>query len=650
MESIDETIATKMDGGRRNHRAGGTTTATAFAPMMYTSVAAGDVHDDGGDGEGGIAAPLLDPSPSSPLLPSTFLSIPRPSDLLLLDDDDEYGTSSSPQSTASIVRRNFRIMSTLFAINHGCSVSVLGLANARLGEAGVWSSGTLYATYTLSALFGTSLVVERLGCRNGLVLGMCMNAAYVASFFVASSIFFVVASSSSSSSSSSLDDENDGGGSGGGAGGASWPRYVVAISGAAVGGVGSSILWVSQGAYFATSSRLYASATIGTTTGDGRRRRRRLRGGGGGGGGSGGGGATYATPASEDATSMFGATFAFVFLLFEVMLRSLSTFLIRTAGLSWGVVFGLYVLLSILPACCMMVVADPERLMFLLDRKLDDRPRRTEEEEDEGGAGDDDEGEDECRDYKDDDDDDDDGGEDAADDDRRPRPPLGATAALDLLRKNPMTKYMIPICVLFGMSTSFASSVLNGEVIQRVLKDPDSTYVGLYTAVTSLVAAAASLLFGTLTSSRRRGGRLRCGKDAVLSIGAASYLVISLLFLFLLNWDRSTLLLIYTLLGVGRATYEGTLRAIFADYFPNDKVGAFGNIILFTGSASTIGYVLSVTGALECDAASRYCLEYSDGSIHNVLVMECVIIITALIAVPSFWRAAWMFRIDRRTA
>jgi MFS family permease len=136
----------------------------------------------------------------------------------------------------------------------------------------------------------------------------------------------------------------------------------------------------------------------------------------------------------------------------------------------------------------------------------------------------------------------------------------------------------------------------------------------------------------------------------VLTIGAASYLLISLLFLFLLNWDKLTLLLIYTLLGVGRATYEGTLRAVFADYFPNDKEGAFGNIILFTGSASTIGNVLSVTGALECDAVSRYCLEYSDGTIHNVLVMECVIIITALIAVPSLWRAVWMFRNGPTTA
>ena len=177
MENINEIIttdATERDWGRHN-RAGGT--ATTFAPMMYSSVAAGGVRDGGAGG--GIAAPLLDrsfssssPSPSSsssPLRPSTLLPPPRPSDLLLLLDVD--------LSTAAIVRRNFHLMSVLFAINHGCSVSVLGLANARLGVAGVWSSGTLYACYTLSALFGTSLVVERLGCRDGLALGMGMSAA-----------------------------------------------------------------------------------------------------------------------------------------------------------------------------------------------------------------------------------------------------------------------------------------------------------------------------------------------------------------------------------------------------------------------------------------------------------------------------------------
>ena len=462
----------------------------------------------------------------------------------------------------------------------------------------------------MSALFGTTSIVSRIGCRDGLVLGMAMSAAYVVSFYVVS-VFAPL--------SSSYDDDDDDGRIG--------LRYVVAMSGAMVGGVGSSILWVSQGTYFATSSRLYASSTTSRTTTttavDGRHR----------GGSDGEGIASTATSTSEeeDATSELGATFAFVFLLFEVMLRSLSTFLIRTVGLSWRAVLGLYALLSILPACSMMSVADleEERCRIRNDRAPTGNG---------GSSADDDHV------YVNVEVDDGDG--DAVVDHRRP--PLKAAAALDLLRCDAKARYLAPICVLFGVSTSFASSVLNGEVIQRVLSDPDSTYVGLYTAMTSLVAAGASLIFGRLQSSSLRDGRPRCEKDAVLTIGASSYLLISLLFLSPLHWDRATLLLIYTLLGVGRATYEGTLRAVFADYFPNDKEGAFGNIILFTGTASTVGYILSVTRVLECDSVGRYCLTYSDGSIHNVLVMECVIIATAMIAIPSLRRAARLFRNERR--
>ncbi len=218
-----------------------------------------------------------------------------------------------------------------------------------------------------------------------------------------------------------------------------------------------------------------------------------------------------------------------------------------------------------------------------------------------------------------------------------------AMAAVDLLREDPKTKYLSPVNILFGLSIAFSMSVLNGEVIQQVLEDPNSTYVGLYTSVTSLVAAGASLLFGWLESTH---SRVHTGKAMVLTIGASSYLAIALQFLAYpdgSNWNKITLLSIYTLLGIGRATFEGTLRALSADIFPNDKEGAFGNIILWSGSASTIGYVLSVTDALRCDETSRYCMQYHDGTTHNVLIMELIIIVTALIAIPSLWRVVWMY-------
>ncbi|KAL9183190.1 hypothetical protein ACHAXT_004977 [Thalassiosira profunda] len=408
---------------------------------------------DDGDGHSVLSQPLLVDAPD--------------------ENDSQPPLPNIPQHELSTaIRRNFLKMSALFALNHGCSVAVLGLASARLGQIGVWQSGVLFGSYTASALFGASYFVTRLGARNGLVMGMEMSAGYVASFFLASLA-------------AEMNERW------------AWLQGFVAIAGALVGGVGSSILWVSQGTYFSTASQLFA---------------------------------TMKGASLGDITGRFSGNFAFIFLVFEVIMRVMSTLLIETAGVSWKIIFGLYSVLSILP------------------------------------------------------------------------------------------------------------------VVRQVLSDPNSTYVGLYTAVTSTVAALASLLFGTLESSHHG---IQCGKELVLTLGAASYLVVGMQFLIFphgSDWSKLSLLWVYILLGVGRATYEGTLRAIFADFFPENKEGGFGNIILFSGTASTVGYVLSVTNVLRCEEGGTYCTVYSDGSTHNVLIMELLVIVAAVVAIPSFWRAVRMFR------
>ena len=314
----------------------------------------------------------------------------------------------------------------------------------------------------------------------------------------------------------------------------------------------------------------------------------------------------------EAVTGRFGGNFAFVFLSLEVILRLTSTVLIETAGLSWKVIFGLYSVLSIVPVFLMMDGLDVERCQQQYNLLRNDSNEVTEEAD-------------------------------------NASPSNKAMAALNLLRKDAKTKYLAPVNILFGLSTSFSTSVLNGEVIQKVLVDPNSTYVGLYTAIISATAAGASLLFGRLQSSTNT---YSCGKEPILTIGALSYLLIALQFLAFpdgSNWTKITLINVYILLGIGRATYEGTLRAVFADLFPNEKEGAFGNIILFSGSASTLGFVMSVTSALECQHTSKYCLEFTDGSIHNVLVMELLIIVVAIVSMPSFWRAIWIYRSEQNS-
>jgi hypothetical protein len=100
--------------------------------------------------------------------------------------------------------------------------------------------------------------------------------------------------------------------------------------------------------------------------------------------------------------------------------------------------------------------------------------------------------------------------------------------------------------------------------------------------------------------------------------------------------------MVYTLQGMGRATFESTLKATFADYFSYEKEGAFANIILQNGLSSAIGYILSFR--LLCEKRSKYCVEFSDGSLHNVLSFELLVIMSVIFAIGGLWRASILYK------
>ncbi len=56
---------------------------------------------------------------------------------------------------------------------------------------------------------------------------------------------------------------------------------------------------------------------------------------------------------------------------------------------------------------------------------------------------------------------------------------------------------------------------------------------------------------------------------------------------------------------------------------------------------TTIGFYLAAH--LYCDDQSTYCVEYSDGLYHNVLILELLIIGSAILAVIGYIRAKWMY-------
>lgn len=303
----------------------------------------------------------------------------------------------------------------------------------------------------------------------------------------------------------------------------------------------------------------------------------------------------YFTQASEEharylqqdmkaSTSSFAGTFAFVYLAEEVFLRLLSTLLLETGHVTWNVIFGVYTTVAIVSTLGMLLVynypTNNESGVSVF--------------------------------YK-------------------------VTSAAQLLWKDPKMKYMIGLNSSFGFAGAFLNSYVNGEVVRLALNDPDSRYVGGLSSLTAIVAAGASLGLSRVAQ--------RYGKGIVLVGGALCFAGVAFPFLLQPNataWGWFGLVVVYSLQGLGRATFESTLKATFADYFSYEKEGAFANIILQNGLSSAIGYVLSFR--LICQDESKYCVRYSDGTLHNVGLFELLVVVSSMLAVVGYLRASMIYK------
>jgi hypothetical protein len=239
-------------------------------------------------------------------------------------------------------------------------------------------------------------------------------------------------------------------------------------------------------------------------------------------------------------TASLAGTFAFLYLAEEVLLRVLSTVLVGIV--SWESIFGLYTAITVVSTLCMPFVYN--------------YPSSSSS----GGGG---------------------GGENV-----RETSTIfyKVTAASQLLWKDPKMKYMIGLNAVFGFAAAFLNSYVNGQVVPVALTDGDK-YIGVLSSWVSAVAAGMSLVFGRLGPT--------VGKGPILIVGAVCFL--GVVFPFVVQPDASQygwglLIMVYSLHGVGRATFEGTLKATFADYFAYEKEGAFANIILQNGLSGAIGY------------------------------------------------------------
>ena len=243
----------------------------------------------------------------------------------------------------------------------------------------------------------------------------------------------------------------------------------------------------------------------------------------------------------EESNAKLAGYHAFLYLSEELLMRMLSSVLLEFEIASWETIFAIYTLVAVGSTLAMPLIYDYPRT--------------------------------------DSDDDDDNTNYGAF---------RKATVAAKLLRDDPRMKYMIGFNAVFGFTSAFLNSYVNGQVLPVALDDPDSKYVGILTSTVSVVAAIMSLLFGKLGKNN----------EFVLTIGALCFGGVVLPFVFQpdsSHYGWLTLVGVYSLHGTGRATFEGAWRSTFADYFSYEKEGAFANIILQNGIATGIGYICEYT-------------------------------------------------------
>eukprot|EP00931_Biecheleriopsis_adriatica_P036789 TRINITY_DN21155_c0_g1_i2.p1 TRINITY_DN21155_c0_g1~~TRINITY_DN21155_c0_g1_i2.p1 ORF type:complete len:463 (-),score=89.82 TRINITY_DN21155_c0_g1_i2:68-1426(-) len=152
-----------------------------------------------------------------------------------------------------------------------------------------------------------------------------------------------------------------------------------------------------------------------------------------------------------------------------------------------------------------------------------------------------------------------------------------------------------------NLTFGFAAAWLGGYVGRKILSQAlSSDFIGFAGALLSALASVLSKLFGLAA--------VRYGKVPILTLGAVAFILLGVVSRLVKDpaaWGWGVLIF-YVFMGIGRAVYESTNKAIFADFFPKEQsAGAFANVFIFGTGASTLAFVL---GASQQDLPEQYLL------------------------------------------
>jgi len=308
---------------------------------------------------------------------------------------------------------------------------------------------------------------------------------------------------------------------------------VVAMLGGLMGGFAAGFAWVAQGQYFTSAAKRYAAEKL-----------------------------IDESEANQD----FASTFAFILLSTEVLLKVFPVLLLPVSHNEVvAAASGKRVATSDLIVAVVYSVVAVGACILL--RNIDDLdPRPTALLAGDAGRGG--------------------GGSDRSGGPQPKRFTLEkATAVLSLWRRQPTVLLLSFIQITFGLCSSLMTEEVTGNLIPQAYPQ-DKVIVGsLMGTLVALVAATLQLPSKIL--------RARVGRAPLILVGMLAFLWETALIGSLSSNELGQLrhlTSLYVLQGVGRSSFEGTNKALFADFFPADASAAFSSIVFFNGAASALGY------------------------------------------------------------
>lgn len=191
--------------------------------------------------------------------------------------------------------------------------------------------------------------------------------------------------------------------------------------------------------------------------------------------------------------------------------------------------------------------------------------------------------------------------------------------ALSFLSTNRKMQYLVPFEITFGFISAYVNNYVNGNVLEAAIGTGN---VGYMSSVLPGVATVLSLPYSKLANV--------IGKKWLMIWGTVCWIAIAVSIAFpsqdqiiSMKWG---LVYLYILAGSGRAVFEATNKATFADFFPDDKPAAFANLILISGGSASLGFFifphLTATYALRWIMASMTIVSGSFGIIGILLAFR----------------------------